>query len=89
LSQSSGDGEQSARGAKIDPALGQRGQFLVGRLFLIERLLQQAGAIGAAKLFRPRDSRSQRCSCKSRKPEKGTSDAATDGTIATDGTPRN
>src|ERR1700729_734330 len=40
-----GGDEKSARGAKIDAAFGQRRQLLVGRLFLVERLLQQAGAI--------------------------------------------
>src|SRR6202171_1547557 len=46
---------RSARGAKIDLALSQRGQLLVGCLFLIEGLLQNTGAIVAAKLLRPGD----------------------------------
>src|ERR1700731_4761109 len=46
---------RSARGAKIDLALRQRGQLLVGRPFLIEGLLQNACAIVTAELFRPRD----------------------------------
>src|ERR1700688_2486662 len=46
---------RSARGAKIDLALGQRGQLLVGRLFLVQRLLQHAGAIVAPKLLCPCD----------------------------------
>src|ERR1700681_4834580 len=46
---------RSARGAKIDLALRQRGQLLVGCLFLIEGLVQNTGAIVAAKLLRPSD----------------------------------
>src|SRR5260370_24924300 len=46
---------KSARGAQVDLAVGKRGQLLVGRLFLVERLLQDAGAIVAAELLCPRD----------------------------------
>src|ERR1700682_2325498 len=46
---------RSARGAKVDLALGQRGQLFVSGPFLIEGLLQDTGAIVAAKLLRPRD----------------------------------
>src|SRR6266851_6930492 len=46
---------RSARGAKVDLALGQRGQLFVSDPFLIEGLLQDTGAIVAAKLLRPRD----------------------------------
>src|ERR1700682_6488075 len=45
----------SARGAKIDLALGKRRQLLVGCLFLIERLLQDGGRVVAAELLCPRD----------------------------------
>jgi hypothetical protein len=44
-----------ARGAQVDLALGEGGQLLVGRLLLVERLLQDGGAIVAAELLRPRD----------------------------------
>src|SRR5262249_4950889 len=39
----------------VDLALGQRRQLLVGRLFLIQRLLQDAGAVVAAELLGPGD----------------------------------
>src|SRR5690348_12310450 len=43
------------RRTQIDLALGDRGQLLVGRLFLVQRLLQNGGAIVAAGLLRPGD----------------------------------
>src|SRR4051812_37477450 len=46
---------KSARSPHVDHAFRQRGQLGVGLLFLIERLLQQAGAIVAPELTRPRD----------------------------------
>jgi hypothetical protein len=46
---------KSARGAQVDLALGERGPFLVSRLFLLQRLLQDTGDIVAAKLPGPRD----------------------------------
>src|SRR3974390_3069358 len=51
---------RSARSAQIGLALRKRGQLLVGCLFLIERLLQNAGAIVASELFRP-----ERSDCRS------------------------
>ena len=41
------------RGFLVDPRRGQFGQFLVGRLFLVEVLLEHAGAIRPAQLLRP------------------------------------
>jgi hypothetical protein len=38
----------SARGAQIDLAFGQGGQLFVGRLFLVQRLLQNAGFVVVA-----------------------------------------
>src|SRR5215207_3578078 len=46
---------ESACGPQVDLAFRQRAQLLVGDLFLIERLLQNTGAIVASKLPRPRD----------------------------------
>src|ERR1035437_1623970 len=46
---------RSACGPKVDLALRQRGQLPVGCPLLIERLLQNTGAIVAARLLRPRD----------------------------------
>src|SRR5215475_681482 len=51
----------SARGAEIDLAFRQRGQLLVGGLFLVQRLLQQARAIVTAKLPRPCDQAAIAC----------------------------
>src|SRR4051794_26957274 len=45
--------EELACGPEVDLAFRQRGQLGVGLLFLIERLLQDAGAIVASKLPRP------------------------------------
>src|SRR5262245_9958824 len=45
----------SLRGAAIDLALRQDGELLVGRLFLVEVLLQQGGAVAAAELLGPGD----------------------------------
>src|SRR6516162_10064191 len=52
---------ESARGAEIDLAFRQRGQFLVSGLFLIQRLLQQARAIVTAELPRPCDQTTIAC----------------------------
>jgi len=46
---------KSACGAQVDLAVGEHAQLLIGRLFLVERRPQDAGAIIAAKLLRPRD----------------------------------
>jgi hypothetical protein len=40
---------------QVDLALGQRGQLLVGDLFLIQRLLQDTGAVVSPKLPGPGD----------------------------------
>src|SRR5215470_670882 len=45
-------------GAAIDEAFGERVELRVGRLLLLERPLEDAGAVVAAKLLRPRDQRS-------------------------------
>src|SRR5262245_28951586 len=43
------------RGATIDLALGQRRELLVSRLFLLEVLLEQVGAVAASQLSGPCD----------------------------------
>src|SRR5262249_49945375 len=51
-----GDEEVAASGRlAIDPAFRHRGKLLVGRLFLIEVLLPQGGAIVAAEVLGPCD----------------------------------
>ena len=45
------------RRALIDAAFGEPGQFLVGRLLFVERLLQELCGFGVAHRLRPRDER--------------------------------
>src|SRR2546429_8193010 len=47
--------ERSACGPQVDLAFRERGQLGVSLLFLIQRLLENAGAVIASELPRPRD----------------------------------
>src|SRR5207253_1628793 len=51
------DPTEQSRRAQVDLALGDVGELLVGRLFLLEILLQQVGAVVAAEPLRPGDQR--------------------------------